>query len=108
MTTISTIIAFLNIPLWLFTLGKPLFNKANIGVPYYRLAIFAALLIIPILIGAVAQKFYPRLTKISAEYLKTVGTGLIIFIIIFAIYNNLYLFAEFSWSVRKNNISCHG
>lgn len=99
MVTVSTFVAFGNIPLYLFTLGRPLFNKANIGVPYTRLATFAALLVIPILIGAAAQKFYPRITSISGKFLKTVGTFLIIFVIIFAVFNNLYLFSVFSWKV---------
>ncbi|XP_046594965.1 kinase D-interacting substrate of 220 kDa B isoform X6 [Neodiprion lecontei] len=99
MTTISTLAAFGMMPLWIFTLGSTIFNSANLGVPYSRIAMFAVGLVIPLGIGFLIQKKLPRVSRILVRILKPLCSLLIIAIIVFAIITNLYLFQLFSWRI---------
>lgn len=87
-------------PLWIFTLGHVIFEDGKLGVPYARIAMFAIALVIPLGIGYLIQKSLPRVTKIMVRILKPFSALLILFIIIFAIITNLYLFELFTWKVR--------
>lgn len=86
-------------PLWIFTLGTTIFNQESLPVPYKRIAGMALGLIIPLAIGLLIQRYLPRLGKLLVRILKTFSSLLIIFIIIFAIVTNLYLFQLFTWQV---------
>jgi len=99
MTTISNLAAFVMMPLWLFTLGKTIFDKGNLAVPYDHIGMFVVALIIPLLIGIGIQKFFPRIARILTRLLRPISAILIIFIIIFATVTNLYLFELFSWQI---------
>lgn len=101
MTTISNFVAFASMPLWIFTLGYVIFQRGNLGVPYVKIATFAISLIVPLGIGVAIQRCSPRVTRILVRLLKPISSALIIFIIIFAIVTNLYLFKLFSWQVRE-------
>ncbi|XP_055841449.1 P3 protein [Episyrphus balteatus] len=99
MTTISNIAAFGMMPLWIFTLGHVIFNRGKLGVPYGKIATFAVSLIVPLAIGVTIQKCSPRITRVLVRLLKPISTMLILFIIVFAIVTNLYLFKLFSWKI---------
>ena len=87
------------IPIWLFTLGKHIFDRGNLQVPYSKIATYAIGLLIPLAIGFFIQKKMPRFCKIMVRIMKPFSVILIIFIIIFAVVTNLYLFKLFSWKV---------
>lgn len=89
-------------PLWIFTLGRVIFDRGNLVVPYTRIASFAVGLIIPLGIGLLLQRHCPRVAKILVRILKSFSSLLILFIVIFAIFTNLYLFQLFTWQVRFN------
>lgn len=99
MTTISTIAAFGMMPLWIFTLGKEIFTRANLGVPYKNITYIAIGLVVPLALGLLIQKYLPRFGKFLVKILKPLSIFLILFIIIFAIVTNLYLFELFSWQI---------
>lgn len=99
MTTISTLAAFGMMPLWIFTLGRNIFDKGNLGVPYRNIATFAIGLVVPLGIGLLIQKYRPRLAQLLVRILKPMAAILILFIVIFAIVTNLYLFELFSWQI---------
>lgn len=99
MTTISTFAAFGMMPLWLFTLGKVLFQKGNLKVPYKEISTYAIALVVPLLIGYLIQRYLQRVGKFFARILKGFSSLLIIFIVVFAIVTNLYLFELFSWQI---------
>lgn len=99
MTTISTLAAFVMMPFWIFTLGRTIFDRANLGVPYARITSMAMGLLIPLAIGLLIQRFMPRTAKVLVRILKPVSLVLILFIVIFAIVTNLYIFQLFSWQV---------
>lgn len=86
-------------PLWIFTLGKYIFDKGNIKIPYSRIAFSAVGLVVPLAIGFLIQRKFPRLCKIMVRIMKPFSVILILFIVIFAIVTNLYLFELFSWQV---------
>lgn len=88
-------------PLWIFTLGKTIFDKANLDVPYTNIASYAGALVGPLIIGLLIQRFFPRVARILVRILKPLSVLLILFIVIFAIVTNLYLFQLFSWQVSK-------
>lgn len=100
MTTISTLAAFLMMPFWIFTLGRTIFDRASLGVPYSRISSMAVGLLIPLGIGLLIQRFMPRTAKVLVRILKPVSLVLILFIVIFAIVTNLYIFQLFSWQVK--------
>lgn len=102
MTTISTIAAFGMMPLWIFTLGTSIFERAKLGVPYQKIFTMAFGLVIPLSIGLLIQKFFPRVARVLVRILKPVSMILILFIIIFAIITNFYIFQLFSWEVRMH------
>ncbi|XP_069672247.1 ileal sodium/bile acid cotransporter-like isoform X2 [Periplaneta americana] len=99
MTTISTFAAFAMMPLWIFTLGHVIFQQDKLGVPYSRIGSFAFGLVIPLALGFLIQKYLPRVSKIMVRILKPFSALLILFIIIFAIVTNLYLFELFTWKI---------
>lgn len=99
MTTISTIAAFGMMPLWIFTLGKHIFESGDLAVPYDKIGMYAAALVLPLAIGFCIQKYLPRVTRILVRILKPASTILILFIIIFATVTNLYMFELFSWQI---------
>lgn len=89
-------------PLWLFTLGKTIFDKGNLRVPYERLTTYVIGMLIPLAIGLMIQRFLPRVARFLTRILKTISLLLIIFIVVFAIVTNLYLFQLLKWKVNKN------
>ncbi|XP_058058357.1 P3 protein-like [Anopheles bellator] len=99
MTTISTLAAFGMMPLWIFTLGRRIFERANLGVPYSRIAYTAIGLVVPISAGLIIQRCCPRFARLLVRILKPMSVVLILFIVIFAIVTNLYLFELFSWQI---------
>lgn len=99
MTSISTLAAFAMMPLWIFTLGRVIFDQAELAVPYSNLAQYVAALIIPLAVGLLIQRYLPRVCRILVRILKPLSILLILFIVIFAIVTNLYLFELFSWQI---------
>lgn len=52
-------------------------------------------------LGYLIQRFLPKVSKFMTRIIKGFSSCLIIFIIIFAIVTNLYLFKLFSWRVSN-------
>lgn len=86
-------------PFWVFTLGKYIFEKGKITIPYRHIATFVISLVIPLAIGFFIQRKFPRIAKMLIRIMKPFSVILILFIIIFAITTNLYMFKLFSWKV---------
>ncbi|CAH2096980.1 unnamed protein product [Euphydryas editha] len=99
MTTISTLAAFGFMPAWLFSLGQVVFANASIVVPYTRIATFVVGLVVPLAIGLAMQKVTPKIAAFMVRILKGFSTTLLLFIIIFAIVTNLYIFELFTWEI---------
>lgn len=99
MTTLCTIAAFGMMPFWIFTLGRYIFAQGQLAVPYGQIGTFVIGLVIPLAIGFIIQSKLPRVSKILVRIMKPFSVILIIFIIVFAIVTNLYLFKLFSLEI---------
>ncbi|CAO1394627.1 unnamed protein product [Diamesa tonsa] len=99
MTTISTLLAFIMMPMWIFTLGKTIFDRADLKIPYKNIMYSAVGLVVPLMIGILIQKYMPRTAKMLVRIIKPCSIFLILFIVIFAIVTNLYLFSLFSLQI---------
>lgn len=71
-------------------------------VPYQHISTYVVALIIPLGIGYLIQRYFKKLGLFLKRILKGFSSLLILFIIIFAIVTNLYLFELFSWRVSTN------
>ncbi|XP_071441510.1 ileal sodium/bile acid cotransporter-like isoform X2 [Hetaerina americana] len=100
MTTISTFASFGMMPFWLFTLGAMIFSSAELSVPYSKIATFAVALVVPLALGFMMQRKWPKAANFMVKHvLKPLCGFLLIFIVIFAIATNLYIFHLFSWKI---------
>ncbi|CAH1641493.1 unnamed protein product [Spodoptera littoralis] len=99
MTSISTLACFAFMPMWLFSLGQVVFRNAQIVVPYTRIATFVIGLLVPLGIGLGMQRWTPKIARFMVRILKGFSTTLLLFIIIFAIVTNLYIFELFTWRI---------
>lgn len=101
MTTISTLATFGTIPLWLVLLGRTIFERANLGVPYGQVTLIAISLLIPLAIGLLIQKFLPRTSIFLVKIMKKLSLIFIIIIVAFGIYTNWYMLPLFAWQVKS-------
>ncbi|XP_038219705.1 sodium/bile acid cotransporter-like isoform X3 [Zerene cesonia] len=99
MTSICTIASFAFMPAWLFSLGQIVFANASIVVPYPRIATFVVGLIAPLAVGLAMQRLAPRAAAFMVRILKGFSTTLLLFVIVFAIVTNLYIFELFTWQI---------
>ena len=87
------------IPVWVLTLGHSIFPSGSVGIPYSRIIRSGVGLFIPLAIGYVIQVYFKKLARVMVRILKPFSILLILFIIIFAIVTNFYLFKLFTWQV---------
>ena len=99
MTAISTFAAFFMIPLWLFTLGRVIFSEGNIVIPYYKIVTYAFCLVVPLSIGILITRYLPKVSKFLVRILKPMAFFLIMFILVFGVWANLYMFKLMDWKV---------
>ncbi|KAK6625548.1 hypothetical protein RUM43_005847 [Polyplax serrata] len=99
MTTISMVAAFGMYPLWLFTLGRHIFEEAYLETPVPKIASYLVSMLVPVGIGFAIQRFLPRLANVLNAMLKPLSIFLILFIAAFACIVKYYLFTLFTWKV---------
>ena len=74
-------------------------EERPIIIPYYKICIYAFCLVIPLSIGLLIARYAPRLSKFLVRILKPMALFLILFIIIFGVWANLYIFRLMTWPV---------
>nr|XP_042913743.1 sodium/bile acid cotransporter-like [Parasteatoda tepidariorum] len=99
MTFISNLAALGMMPLWLFTLGRSLFAETTTEVPFKNIILTLISMIVTLGIGLAFQRWLPRVAKFCRRILAPVSIFMIIFIIIFGTYANLYMFKLFTWRI---------
>ncbi|GAB6019543.1 hypothetical protein CHUAL_001117 [Chamberlinius hualienensis] len=99
MTFFSNVFAFATMPLWLFTLGRVIFAESNITIPYSNIIMYVVALVLPVGIGVLIQLYLPRLAAICRRILGPFSVAMIIFIVVFGIYTNLFMFHIFTWRI---------
>lgn len=86
-------------PLWLFTLGRSLFSEISTEIPFKNITLSLVSMLIPLAIGVGFQKWLPRVAKFCRRILGPFSICMIIFIIAFGSYANLYMFRLFTWQI---------
>ncbi|RWS09247.1 ileal sodium/bile acid cotransporter-like protein [Dinothrombium tinctorium] len=99
MTFISTLCAVFVMPFWLFTLGRTIFEGTTTKVPFQNIMSTLFSMIVCLGIGLLFQKYLPRVAQTCRRILAPVSIGMIIFIIIFGTYANLFMFKYMSWQI---------
>ncbi|EDV34304.2 uncharacterized protein Dana_GF21239 [Drosophila ananassae] len=99
MTTVSNVAAFATMPLWILTLGQLIFDRAEIATPYSKIGTYCGALIVPLLVGVLIQKRSAKVTRVLVRLLKPISACVILFIIVFAVITNFYIFYLFSWQI---------
>ncbi len=99
MTAISTFAAFIMMPAWIFTLGTVIFSDSDIIIPYYKICTYAVCLVVPLSIGLLITRYLPRVSKVMVRVIKPMALFLILFILIFGVWANLYMFKLMDWRV---------
>lgn len=99
MTAVSTFSAFFMMPIWIFTLGRTIFDEAAIVIPYYKICTYAFFLVVPLSIGLALARWAPKVSKFMVKILKPLALFLILFILIFGVWANLYIFDMMTWQV---------
>ncbi|KAG8200728.1 hypothetical protein JTE90_022337 [Oedothorax gibbosus] len=97
MTFVSTVAALGTLPMWLFTLGKTILKGTNIVIPFQNILTSLAALIIPIGLGILIQKRFPRVAARAKLILAPVCIILLISIIVMASVANSYIFFMLTW-----------
>ena len=69
MTFLSTLLAIVMMPLWLFTLGIHIFETNNMQIPYTNILTSLITLVSCIGVGLLIQKFKPKLAKVIISIL---------------------------------------
>lgn len=99
MSAVGNLCAFFMMPLWLFTLGRLIFESAQLEVPYTQIVSYIMGLLVPLGIGYLIQRYQKRVANVLIRWSKYIMTFVLVFIVVFAIITNLYLFELFSWQV---------
>lgn len=86
-------------PLWLFTLGRNLFSEISTEIPFKNIILSLVGMLIPLAIGLGFQKWLPRVAKFCRRILSPFSICMILFIIIFGTYANLYMYRLFTWQI---------
>lgn len=99
MTFISTIASLGTMPLWLFTLGRSLFEDASVRIPFRNIFTTLVSMTVPLAIGLLLQRFRPKVAAFCKRILAPVSVAMIVYIVAFGTYANLYMFKLMSWRV---------
>ena len=99
MTAISTFAAFFMMPLWIFSLGPVIISDTDIVIPYSKICTYAVCLVVPLSIGLLITRYLPKVSKFLVGILKPFAFFLIMFILIFGVWANLYMFKLMDWRV---------
>ncbi len=99
MTAISTLAAFFMMPAWIFTLGRVIFDDGEIVIPYAKISMYATCLVVPLCIGLLIARYLPRVSAFLVRILKPMALFFIMFILVFGVWANLYMFKLMSWKV---------
>ncbi|CAG9819177.1 unnamed protein product [Phaedon cochleariae] len=99
MSAVSTIAAFAMMPLWIFTLGRTIFESGNLEVPYTQIMSYVVGLLVPLGVGYLIQRYLRRVSNFLVRAMKVFSTVLLVFIVVFAIVANFWLFKLFSYEI---------
>lgn len=86
-------------PFWIFTLGRVIFQESKINIPYSNIVIYVVGLVVPVGVGVLLQIYLPKVAAVCRRILKPFSIAMIIFIVVFGIYTNLFMIRVFTWQI---------
>ena len=98
MTAISSLAAFAMMPLWIFTLGRLVYDD-DIVIPYHKILVTFGALIVPLAVGLLVTRYLPRVSAFLVRILKPLALCLLLFILVVGVWANLYIFQLMTWKV---------
>ncbi|KAK3864006.1 hypothetical protein Pcinc_030267 [Petrolisthes cinctipes] len=105
MTFVSTLGAFVALPLWVFALARTIFQNGHYTrLPYRNIAMLVIGLVVPLGIGLLIKWKSPRVAAVLKRLLKPISIIFIVFIMTFGVYANLYIFSFFDWRVAVGGL----
>ncbi|XP_066942403.1 ileal sodium/bile acid cotransporter-like [Macrobrachium rosenbergii] len=100
MTFISTVGAFVALPLWVYGLARTIIKDGYYSkLPYKNIAMLVVGLVLPLSIGLLIKRYSPRVAVVLKRCLKPLSVIFIVFIMTFGVYANFYIFSFFDWKV---------
>ncbi|KAH9499719.1 hypothetical protein Btru_077657 [Bulinus truncatus] len=99
MTLISTFAALGLLPMWLFTLGRVVYDTADVRIPFENIFLSLLGIIIPAVIGLFLQRKFPKVAKFCVDAVKYIVITMVVFIMTVGIYANVYVFFLLSGEV---------
>merc|ERR1719427_1328521 len=86
-------------PLWMVLLGEVIISDTEIVVPYSSIVKYGFLLVVPLTIGIIINRFLPRVSKFLVKILKPLALFLILFILICGIWSQFFMIKLISWRI---------
>ena len=87
------------IPLWLFTLGRLIYEEGDIVIPFQNIIFSLVGALTPVVIGLFLQRKFPRVAQRFVKLAKYVMAIFIVFCLTVGIYINVYIFYLVNWKV---------
>lgn len=88
-------------PMWLFTLGRTLFNsgKGEIKIPYFNLLVSLVMLTCPLLLGVAIRHFRPKWADVSKKIIRPFTIMIVVFGLSAMFYLYWHVFLMFTWNI---------
>lgn len=81
------------LPMWLFTLGKVVYDEGNVTIPFQNIFFSLLGIIIPVTVGLLLQRKYPKAAKMCVNAVKYIVFIFIVFVLTVGVYANIYIFS---------------
>merc|ERR1719427_405188 len=86
-------------PLWMVLLGEVIISDTEIVVPYSSIVKYGSLLVVPLTIGIIINRFLPRVSKFLVKIMKPLALFLILFILICGIWSQFFMIKLIDWKI---------
>ncbi|KAK7070644.1 hypothetical protein SK128_006850 [Halocaridina rubra] len=97
MTTVSTLLSFATVPLWVLTLGPVILASGNFVIPFGDIIITVVSLIFPCVVGIALQYFFPKVIPYCKKVLSPFSIFILVFIFTVGVYAYRYTFSIITW-----------
>lgn len=85
--------------MWLFTLGRIVYSEARVKIPYQNIFLSLVGIIVPVVVGLVLQKKFPKVASFFIRAVKYIVIVFILFVLTVGVYANLFIFFLMSGEV---------
>lgn len=92
MNVISTIVAFLMVPFWIFCLGRFYADTQFASVPFGYIFLNVLQIVLPLLAGVFFRWKWEKLSLRLMKIIRVLSFAFILFMLTFGIYANLYMY----------------